>query len=209
MHVPAKGSTLGLSMLVLGTSAVLGAGVVGASPNEASAIGALSGGLASAKAPDGSYLLEPSVGVSLLTEFVDTSLHVDFGKAEVAGGVRNAMSFAPAIGAHIEKNSDQEGIVQLFGLVRLPIQRRTGAGLADSTGVALGAEAGARFIACKPDGTDSSTAVFQGVCIGLSVSLRYQQHLSDFQMGSAVLPSGSATLSMPFMLFVGFNPRAL
>lgn len=197
-------SLVGLTILALGAN-----GAYASPDSDASAIGAVSAGLASATAPDDSYLFEPSFGFDLFTKFVDASLHFEFSEAEVVGGIRNATSFSPAIGAHLEKNSDQEAIFQLFGQLRLPIQRRTGAGLTDSTGLALGAEVGGRFMGCRSEGGDRDSRIFQGMCMGLSVSLRYQQHLTDFQMGSAVLPSGSGTLAMPFMIFVGFNPKAL
>ena len=43
----------------------------------------------------------------------------------------------------------------------------------------------------------------EGLCFTIAVGARFQLHLSDYQMGSAVLPSGSSVLSFPVTVGLG------
>lgn len=176
---------------------------------EKSAIGSMNMSIATVTAPDSSVLFEPGFGFQLHMPYVEAGMQFEASEAEVVGGSRSAWNYVPIVGAHLEKNKDQELIAQGYAQLRLPLQIRSGAQQSAATGTALGAEVGGRVWACKAHTDYNESDFWRGFCFGASLSLRYQHHLSDFQMGSAVLPEGSGTFAMPFMMSIGFNPRSM
>jgi hypothetical protein len=127
--------------------------------------------------------------------FVDARLTLLGSDAQLATGERNAYTLVPTLGAHLGWTQGVT-ITQAFAGVRLPMQRRSGAGIDPAFGYAIGAEAGVRLIACGEDDIED-------ICVGVSIALRYDRNRKAMQMGSAVLPEMSSVASIPVALFVG------
>jgi len=157
--------------------------------------------LATASAPADTIIYDAGLAFGWYSPLFDVAASIGGASAPLASGDRTAFDFVPSAGYHLGWNKRDESIIQIYGSLRLPLQRRSGADLAVETGMAVAGEAGARLWGCS-----THDRHLRGWCAGFSFGLRYQWHVSDFQLGSAVLPSGSSVLSFPVAFNIAFNP---
>jgi hypothetical protein len=156
--------------------------------------------VATASAPSDTILYDGGFAFGYYSRLFDTSLSLGGASAPLVTGDRSAFNFVPAAGYHVGWNDRQEGIFQLYGSARLPMQRRSGAGLRSETGYGLAVEGGVRVWGC-------SRKELPGWCAGFSIATRYQHHMTAFQMGPAVLPAGSAVWTFPVSFALAINPE--
>ena len=180
---------------------LLAASPAGAEPNDESHLAFASLEMATASAPADTILYDFGVAFGLYAPKIDLSVSFGGASAPLLTGDRTAVNFVPSVGYHIGWNRRNESIVQLFGAVRVPLQRRSGAGLPSRQGFGLAGEAGVRLWGCSTEGEH-----VRGWCFGVTIAARYQRHMSEFQMGPAVLPSGSAVVSFPVTFGLAMNP---
>jgi len=188
---------LGFALLGLGTSTAQ------AAPRDESQLYQVAMELSTSQSHATGVLVDPAIFLGYVSPYLDVSLAFGAGSANLLGGSRHALDVVPALGYHVGWHGDGGLIVHVFGLARLPIQRRTGANLATSRGVALSGEVGVRFWGC---GLGDGGLTFEHLCFGFGLSVRYQQHLSDFQINSTILPQNSSILSVPFTFSIAINP---
>ncbi len=150
---------------------------------------------ASARSAGDTILYNATLNLGLITPQVDAAVGFAFASAPLLTGERNAFTLTPSVGRHLGWDSGREIVTQLYGLAQLPIQWRSGAGLAREMGYAVAGEVGGRLWSC------SVSPRTRGMCAGIGVALRYRYHLSEFQMSSAVLPAGSSVLSLPISVY--------
>ncbi|NOY92128.1 MAG: hypothetical protein GXP55_13100 [Deltaproteobacteria bacterium] len=190
-------ATLGLALWSLTPS------VAAASPNDDTNIFFAGLDLSTARSRPG-VLIDPAFVLGYASPYVDVQLGLGGSSANLLGGSRSAFNLVPAAGYHLGWSWKGRSILQFFSLARLPIQWRSGANLARSNAVAVSGEVGIRFWRCS---LGTSEVRLRNLCIGMGLSARYQQNLADFQVGSAVLPRGSAVFSVPFTFTFAINPH--
>jgi len=186
-------------MLFVG--ATVAARTTAAGPNDDSRMAFTVVEVATASAPADTVLYDLGLAFGYYSPAFDASVSFGGASAPLLTGDRTAYNAVPAIGYHIGWNKRHESIIQLYGAARLPLQTRTGAALASATGLAVAAEVGVRLWACS-----RRDPHLKGWCVGVNIGTRYQMHLSDFQMGPAVLPAGSAVWSFPISFGLAINP---
>ena len=157
--------------------------------------------VATASAPADTTLYDVGFAFGYNTPTVDAGVTFGGASAPLLTGRRRAITTTPTAGYHVGWRTGREGIIQLFGAARVPLQLRTGAGVGTDTGVAVAVEAGVRLWACSR--TDPQ---LRGWCMGVNLGTRYQRQLTAFQLGPAVLPSSSSLWSFPISFGVALNP---
>jgi len=158
--------------------------------------------LSTVRSRPGGILVDPGFVMGFANPYFDVSLTLGGSSANLLGGSRHAFNTVPGFGYHVGWTSNNDRTTfQLFVQARVPIQHRWGANLENRPGVAVSEEAGVRMWRC-------GGALFPHLCLGLGLSGRYQQNLTDYQYGSAVLPRGSSVFSVPFTFTLGVNRHA-